>query len=140
VRELLATHKTLLLSTSADDRPFVAPVYFAESDPFHLTIIVESAGRSLTNVALNPKVAVMISTGSPFELYLQGEGYAEVISDSQQLVGAMNAVRAKAPEVELLKLTPVVVNVTIHHWQATDVTVGWRHTNKLVRPAEQFPN
>ena len=91
------THKTLFLSTSADDRPFVAPLYFAESDSFHLTMIFDGAGRSLTNVTGNPNVTVMISTGSPFDLCLQGEGYAEVISDPQQLVGAMNAVRAKAP-------------------------------------------
>jgi hypothetical protein len=52
----------------------------------------------------------------------------------------MNAVRAKAPEIELLKLSPVAVNLTIRHWQATDVTVGWRPTNKLVRPMEQSPN
>ena len=73
VRELLATNKTMFLSTSANDRPWVAGVYFAESDPFHLTLILEAAGRSLANIRANPNVAVTVSSCSPFDLYLQGK-------------------------------------------------------------------
>ena len=72
VRELLATNKTLVLSTSASDRPWIAGAYFAESDPFHLTLILETAGRSLANIRVNPNVAVAVSLRSPFDLYLQG--------------------------------------------------------------------
>ena len=116
-------------------------VYFAESDPFHLTLITERAGRSLANLALSPNVALILSTGSPFDLYVQGAGYAEVLTDRQQLGAAMDAVRAKAPEIELLKLRPAAVRVTIRHWQATDVTVGWRpREDFLPPPVEQSPN
>jgi nitroimidazol reductase NimA-like FMN-containing flavoprotein (pyridoxamine 5'-phosphate oxidase superfamily) len=140
VRELLATKKTLFLSTSTRDQPFVAPVYFAESDPFHLTLITERGGRSLANLAHNPNVALILSTGSPFDLYVQGAGHAEVLSDRQQLGAAMDAVRAKAPEIELLKLSPAAVRVTIRHWQATDATVGWRPKEDFLPPVEQSPN
>jgi hypothetical protein len=104
----------------------VAPAYFAESDPFHLTLIVERAGRSLANLARNPNVALILSTGSPFDLYVQGAGHAEVLSDRQQLGAAMDAVRAKAPEIELLKLSPAAVRVTIRHWPPTRQSVGDR--------------
>jgi hypothetical protein len=85
VRELLATNKVLSLGTSANDRPWVAGAYFAETDAFHLTPILEITGRSLANIRLNSNVAVSVATGSPFDVHLQGEGDAEVLADGQQL-------------------------------------------------------
>jgi nitroimidazol reductase NimA-like FMN-containing flavoprotein (pyridoxamine 5'-phosphate oxidase superfamily) len=140
VRELLATNKTLVLSTSANDRPWIAGAYFAESDPFHLTLILETAGRSLANIRVNPNVAVTVSLWSPFELYLQGEGDAEVLITDEQLEAARNAVRAKAPEIELLKFRPAGVMITIRHWRATDVAIGWRPGKELVPPITPSPN
>src|SRR5215471_20582166 len=98
VRELLATNKVLCLGTCANDRPWVAGAYFAETDPFHLTLILDVDSRSLANIRLNPNIAVTLATGSPFDLHLQGEGDAELLEDGQQLDAAQKAVRAKAPE------------------------------------------
>jgi hypothetical protein len=140
VRELLATNKTLVLSTSANDRPWIAGVYFAESDPFHLTLILETNGRSLANIRVNPNVAVAVSLRSPFELYLQGEGDAEVVDTDAELVAANAAVRAKAPEIELLKYRGAAVRVTIRHWRATDVVIGWRPGKELLPPMQPSPN
>jgi hypothetical protein len=78
VRELLATNKVLALGTCANDRPWVAGAYFAETDPFHLTLILDITSRSLANIRLNSNVAVSLSTGSPFDVHLQGEGDAEL--------------------------------------------------------------
>jgi hypothetical protein len=140
VRELLATNKTLVLSTSAHDRPWVAGVYFAESDPFHLTLILETAGRSLANIRANPNVAVTVSACSPFDLYLQGEGDVELLDSDAQLAVAKDAVRAKAPEIELLKFRATAVELTIRHWRATDVTIGWRPGKELMPPMKPSPN
>jgi nitroimidazol reductase NimA-like FMN-containing flavoprotein (pyridoxamine 5'-phosphate oxidase superfamily) len=140
VRELLATNKTPVLSTSARDRPWIAGVYFAESDPFHLTLILETAGRSLANIRVNPNVAVTVSLRSPFDLYLQGEGDAEVLDTDAQLAAAKDAVQAKAPEIELLKFQAVAVRLTIRHWRATDVMIGWRPGKELLPPTRPSPN
>ena len=140
VRELLATNKTMFLSTSANDRPWVAGVYFAESDPFHLTLILETAGRSLANIRANPNVAVTVSSRSPFDLYLQGEGDAEMLDNDEQLEAAKHAVRAKAPEIELLKFRAAAVRLTIRHWRATDVTIGWRPGKELMPPMKPSTN
>jgi len=140
VRELLATNKTMFLSTSANDRPWVAGVYFAESDPFHLTLILETDGRSLANIRANPNVAVTVSSSSPFDLYLQGEGDAEMLDNDEQLEAAKHAVRAKAPEIELLKFRAAAVRLTIRHWRATDVTIGWRPGKELMPPMKPSPN
>jgi nitroimidazol reductase NimA-like FMN-containing flavoprotein (pyridoxamine 5'-phosphate oxidase superfamily) len=140
VRELLATNKTLVLSTSANDRPWTAGAYFAESDPFHLTLILETAGRSLANIRVNPNVAVTVSLHSPFDLYLQGEGDAEMLDTDEQLEAAKAAVWAKAPEIELLKFRPAAVSLTIRHWRATDVAIGWRPGKDLTPPMKPSPN
>jgi nitroimidazol reductase NimA-like FMN-containing flavoprotein (pyridoxamine 5'-phosphate oxidase superfamily) len=134
VRELLATNKTLVLSTSANDRPWIAGAYFAESDPFHLALLLETAGRSLANIRFNPNVAATVSLRSPFDLYLQGEGDAEMLDNDEQLQAAKDAVRAKAPEIELLKFRAAAVRMTIRHWRATDVVIGWRPGKELLPP------
>jgi hypothetical protein len=63
VRELLATNKVLCLGTCASDRPWVAGAYFAETDPFHLTLILDIDSRSLANIRVNPNVAVTLARG-----------------------------------------------------------------------------
>jgi hypothetical protein len=140
VRDLLATNKTMFLSTSANDRPWVAGVYFTESDPFHLTLILETGGRSLANIRANPNVAVTVSSCSPFDLYLQGEGDGDLLDNHEQLVSAKDAVRAKAPEIELLKFRAAAVRLTIRHWRATDVMIGWRPGKELMPPMKPTPN
>jgi general stress protein 26 len=140
VCELLATNKVLSLGTSANDHPWVAGAYFAETDSFHLTLILDITSRSLANIRLNPNVAIQLSTGSPFDVHLQGEGDAEVLADDQQLEAATDAVRAKAPEIELLKFQAAAVRVTIRHWRATDVTFGWRPGKELTPPTNFSPN
>ena len=140
VRELLATNKVLTLGTSAKDRPWVTGAYFAETDAFHLTLILEISGRALANIRLNRNVAIQLSTGSPFDVHLQGEGDAEVLADDQQFEAARDAVRAKAPEIELLKFQAAAVQVTIRHWRATDVTIGWRPGKELKPPTNFSPN
>jgi hypothetical protein len=118
----------------------VAGVYYAESDPFHLTLILEAAGRSLANIRANPYVAVSLSSRSPFDVFLQGEGDAEMLDNVEQLDAARDAVWAKAPEIELLKFRAPAVRLTIHHWRATDVMMGWSPGRELLPPMKPSSN
>jgi len=125
VRDLLATNKTMFLSTSANDHPWVAGVFFAESDPFHLAVLLETTGKTLANIRANANVAVVISDGSAFTPFLQGEAAAIVLSD-HELEATKDALRAKAPEIEpLLQYPAVAIRLSIRRWRATDVMSGW---------------
>jgi len=126
VRELLATNKTMFLSTSANDHPWVAGVFFAESDVFNLTLLLETGGRTLANIRANSHVAVVVSSGSAFAGYLQGEANAVLLSGDGELEATKNALRTKAPEIEpLLQYPGVAVRLSIRRWRATDVMSGW---------------
>jgi hypothetical protein len=132
IGELLAANKTMSLSTSANDNPWVAGVYFAESDLFHLTVILETTGRSLSTIRANPNTAVMLSSGSAFALYVQGEADAHVLDSPADLAAAKNALLAKAPEIELLQYQATAVTLSIRRWRAIDVVIGWKTGRELV--------
>lgn len=126
VRQLLAANKTMFLSTSASDSPWVAGTFFAESDLFRLTVMLETTGKSLSNIQANRQVAVVVSSGSAFEPFLQGEGDAVVLYGESDLQATRNALLAKAPEIEPLLQFPVAaVTLNIRRWRATDVLAGW---------------
>jgi hypothetical protein len=126
VRQLLAANKTMFLSTSASDSPWVAGTFFAESDLFRLTMILETTGKSLANIQANRKVAIVVSSGSAFEPFLQGEGEAVVLYGDGDIDATKNALLAKAPEIEpLLRFPVAAVTLDIRRWRATDVLAGW---------------
>ncbi len=78
----LTGSSALYLSTSTDDHPWVAGVYFADTDPFTLTVILEGGGRTLQNLQANAKFGIVVSTGSPFDLFMQAEGHALILGSS----------------------------------------------------------
>jgi hypothetical protein len=125
VERHLAAAPTMFLSTSSDDQPWVAGVFFAERGRFELSIILETHGRTLSNIRRNPSVAVVVSHGDPFAPFLQGAGTAEVLDDdgAPAVVGAL---RSKSPQIEpLLAGAVVAVRLRIATWRATDVVSGW---------------
>jgi hypothetical protein len=126
VRELLDTHKTMFLSTAANDRPWVAGTFFTDSDIFNLTLLLETTGRTLSNIKANPNVAIVISSGSAFAPFLQGEADALLLAGEDELEATKNALRTKAPEVEpLLQYPGAPVRLLIRRWRVTDVMMGW---------------
>ena len=134
VRRLLAGAQTMFLSTAADDQPWGAGVFFAESSPFELSLILELHGRTLRNVRSNPRVAMVVSSGNAFEPFLQGAAAAEVIEDDDRLGGIVAALRAKAPQIEPLLGAPLAgVRLEVSHWRATDVVNGWLPGRELRR-------
>jgi Pyridoxamine 5'-phosphate oxidase len=126
VRSVLAGRATLFLSTAAQDAPWGAGTFFAEDGLFELAIVLEPHGTTLANLRANPRVAVVVSSGSPFEPFLQGEGTAAELTEEAEVEATKAGLLAKAPEVAPFLQTPLVaVALRIRRWRATDVASGW---------------
>lgn len=133
VRRLLAGASTMYLSTTADDEPWGAGSFFAESDPFNVSLVLEEHGRTLRNIRRNPRVALVVSSGNPFEPFLQGSADAELLENEDQFEATTDALRAKAPQIEPLLSGPMVaVQLHVRLWRATDVMNGWLPGKELV--------
>ena len=65
VRNTLAAHSSLFLATCGDSGPWVNGVYFAETGLFTCRLSSSSGGRALASIRQSPRVAVIVSTGSP---------------------------------------------------------------------------
>ena len=116
----------MFLSTAAGDEPWGAGTFVAESGPFELGIILEKQGRTLRNIRQNPRVAIVVSSGNPFEPFLQGAADAEVVEDQEDTEAVIAALRAKAPQIEPLLGAPVVaLRLHVSCWRATDIVNGW---------------
>jgi hypothetical protein len=80
-------------------------------------------------------VAVVVSAGTPYEPFLQGEGQAVVLTDERELEATKNALRAKVPEIEPFLQAPIVaVSLRLRRWRVTDVPNGWLPGKELVAP------
>ena len=135
VARLLAGLPTLFLSTSADDEPWGAGAFFAESDPFTLSLILEMHGRTLGNIRRNPRVGLVVSDGNPFAPFLQGSADAVVLGDDHDMQAAVDALRAKAPQIEPFLGAPVTaIRLHVRRWRATDAVNGWIPGRELVPP------
>lgn len=133
VRRLLAGARTMYLSTTSGDEPWGAGTFFAESDPFHLSLVLEQHGRSLRNIRHNPRVALVVSSGNAFEPFLQGSADAEMLEDDDELQATTAALRAKAPEIEPLLSAPMApVRLHVSRWRVTDVVNGWLPGRELL--------
>lgn len=135
VRRLLAGAPTMYLSTTADDEPWGAGVFFAESGLFDLSLVLEEHGRTLHNIRRNPRVALVVSSGNPFEPFLQGAADAELLEDDEEVKATTDALRTKAPQIEPLLGAPMVaVRLHVRRWRATDVVNGWLPGKELLAP------
>jgi nitroimidazol reductase NimA-like FMN-containing flavoprotein (pyridoxamine 5'-phosphate oxidase superfamily) len=122
VDEVLA-HGNLYLATTHDGRPWVSGVYFAEGSTFQLLIALETHGRTLTALRANPHAAVVVSSGRPYEPFLQGAGTIEVLDSTED---AHRALLAKVPQIEpFLQYPHEAVRLSISLWRITDVPRGW---------------
>jgi uncharacterized protein YhbP (UPF0306 family) len=125
VRDTLAAHKSMYLATSGSDGPWVGGVYFAEADPSTLVLVLEERGRTLAAVRANPEVAVVVSTGSPMNPFLQARASAEVVEGDED-ARVREVLVAKVPEAAPFLATPVkAVRLTVTSWRVTDLVKGW---------------
>ncbi len=135
LRVLLADTATLKLATAGGAvSPWLAAAFFAEADLFTLRLMIERQGKTLANVHADPRVAVMIETGNPMALFVQGEGRAwQVDGDGREFRDALvDKTPASEPLVRLPNLVPV--RIEIARWLLTDVPAGWLPAKELRAP------
>jgi hypothetical protein len=125
VRSTLAAHSSLFLATCGDSGPWVNGVYFAESGLFTLSLALEQRGRTLAAIRQSPRVAVIVSTGSPGDPFLQARAMAEVVTgDAAEDV--RRVLLAKVPAVEPFFAAPIeIVTLRVDQWRVTDMQKGW---------------
>lgn len=139
VRDTLAAHASLFLATAGEAGPWVNGVYFAEDDLFTLSLVLERGGRTVAAIRSQPRVAVIVSTGSP------GDPFLQATADAQVLMGgpaghARDLLQAKVPQVGPFLATPVeAVRLTVNTWRVTDIPNGWLPGVELPNPNRLLP-
>lgn len=124
--EILA-NTTIGLATSKDGLNWCSNAFFAQldDDPFRLTLILESRGRTLEQLRVNPSVGVNIVPGGFLDPFAQGLGTATVREASER-EETFDALRRKEPQVEQFLATPVEALVLdIDWWRVTYAGNGW---------------
>lgn len=133
VRATLARHRSLFLATCGAAGPWASGVYFAEDGLFELAIVLERRGRTLAAIRDNPAVAVVVSSGSPAQPFLQAQATARVVEgDEGERVRA--ALVAKVPEAAPFLGTPIeALRLAVPEWRVTDLPRGWLPGKQLTR-------
>lgn len=130
----LAGHSSLFLATAGADGPWVNGVYFAETDPFTLVLVLEQRGRTLAAIRRDPRVAVVVSTGSPADPFLQAQATAEVV-DGAAADEVREVLVGKVPAAAPFLQAPIeAVRLTVPTWRVTDIPSGWLPGRELHRP------
>lgn len=134
VRDTLAAHSSLFLATAGEAGPWVNGVYFAEDGLFTLSIVLESGGRTIAAVRSQPRVAVIVSTGSP------GDPFLQATADARELAGpagqrARDRLVTKVPQAAPFLAAPVeAVHLSVTTWRVTDIPNGWIPGVELPNP------
>ena len=135
VRDTLAAHSSLYLATAGDAGPWVNGVYFAEEGLYSVVLVLEKRGRTLAAIRSQPRVAVIVSTGSPGDPFLQAAAEAEVLADAAA-ERARAALVAKVPQAAPFLSAPVeAVRLTVAGWRVTDIPNGWLPGVELPNPS-----
>ena len=139
VRDTLAAHASLYLATAGEAGPWVSGVYFAEDDLFTLSLVLERDGRTIAAIRSQPRVAVIVSTGSPGDPFLQATADAEVLADGPAR-SARDLLYAKVPQAGPFLSAPVeAVRLTVTTWRVTDIPNGWLPGVELPNPNRLLP-
>jgi hypothetical protein len=123
----ILTFTSVDLATSKDGLNWCSNAFFAEldGDPFRLTLVLESSGRTLDQLRANPNVAVKVVPTGLLNPFAQGIGTVEV-RDASKWEESFEAVVQKEPQLEPFRDTPVeALIVTIDWWRVTHVLEGW---------------
>jgi Pyridoxamine 5'-phosphate oxidase len=134
LRSTLAAHSSLYLATAGDSGPWVNGVYFAETGLFTLAVALEQRGRTFTAIRQVPRVAVIVSTGSPHDPFLQAQATAEVLT-GEAAREARRVLLAKVPAVEAFFAASIeTVTLQVEKWRVTDIRNGWFPGRELPAP------
>lgn len=133
VVDRLAASQSFSIATCGPEGPWVAGAFFVESDPFTLELVLEESGRTLRNIMREPRVAVVVAAGTPFEPFLQAQAEAEVVTGEAD-AAVRAALLAKIPAAAPFMEAPIVaVRLHVGSWRATDVMNGWLPGKNLSR-------
>ncbi|SFO94733.1 hypothetical protein SAMN05421810_101487 [Amycolatopsis arida] len=123
--QVLGQTSEMYLATAGDDI-WNAGAYFAELDPFTLTLVLETHGTTLRNLRANPTAAIVIAPAGPFQPFLQGRARA-TIRDEAGKEATIEALLRKEPQAKpLVEAGPVeAIELAITQWRVTDVPAGW---------------
>jgi hypothetical protein len=125
-RRTLAAHPSLYLATAGEAGAWVNGVYFAETDLFTIALILEEHGRTAVAIRHDPRIAAIVSTGSPADPFLQGSGRAE-FADEASADEIRRVLLAKVPAAEPfmnLGIPIRALRLHIDSWRVTDVANG----------------
>lgn len=132
VRETLASHGSMFLAVCTDNVPWASGVHFAETGLYSLVLVLARHGHTLEAIRANPTVGLVVSSGTPFDPFLQARAAAEILPEGPEADEAVRVLVAKVPSVEPFLSTPhAVVRLTVDRWQATDVRNGWLPAREL---------
>lgn len=118
--ELLARQKVLKLATSGGPTsPWITGTYFAEDGLARVFFTLEQRGKGMANIEKNPRVAIAIDGGSPFEAFAQAEGEARIVT-GPEADRRITQLRLKIPEIApLLQGSLHLMEVRITRWLLT---------------------
>ncbi|GAA5107860.1 hypothetical protein [Nocardia iowensis] len=122
----ILTYTSIDLATSKDGINWCSNAFFAEldSDPFRLTLILESGGRTLDHLRANPNVGVKVVPAGFINPFAQGLGTATV-RDQADRDETFQALLRKEPQIEPFLATPVeALVIDIDWWRVTHVGGG----------------
>ncbi|NEW37497.1 pyridoxamine 5'-phosphate oxidase family protein [Nocardia cyriacigeorgica] len=131
---ILAT-TSIDLATSKDGVNWCSSAFFAhlDDDPFRLTLILESGGRTLEALRANPNVGIKVVSGGFVDPFAQGMGTIEVrgAADREE---TFQALVQKEPMIEPFFATPVeALIVHVDWWRITHIGGGWLPGRRLDR-------
>ncbi|MEV6256407.1 hypothetical protein AB0L97_24430 [Nocardia sp. NPDC051911] len=125
------------LATSKAGVSWCSNAFFAElnGDPFRLTLVLESGGRTLDCLRANPSIGVKVVPAGFLNPFAQGLGTAVVRTGASEREETFRTLLRKEPQIEPFLSTPIeAVEVHIDWWRVTHVQGGWLPGRVLYRP------
>ena len=126
---LLAQHAACVLATAGGPiSPWVLGVYFAHEGN-DLYLVLEQSGRTLANLRVDPRVAVLLSDNDATKDFVQAQGVAEILPGADE-DRVRQRILAKLPW--FATYTPIVpVRVRLSEASVTSLSRGWFPGKKL---------
>ena len=123
ILEVLETYDAIMIATTGGEySPWILGAYFG-IDELKIYVLLETNGKSLSNIKINNKVAISISKNDAMLDFIQGFGEA-VILDPDEDKFVRDKILAKMPSFQTY--TPVTpVRIDIKKYLITSLQNGW---------------
>lgn len=122
----ICTFTSIDLAVSKDDKNWCSNAFFAvlDDDPFRLTLVLESKGKTLAYLKANPNVGIKVVPAGFVDPFAQGEATA-VVRDPSDRAETFEVLRRKEPQIEPFLDTPIeALELTVDWWRVTHVAAG----------------